>query len=186
MIRINLAPETKRRRGIGFRLPTLPAFNLGWLFGILYVGAIIGIGVYWWSLSSDESKLTADVARANTELSQLKATISQGSQVQNQAAELRKRFVMLEDLMKGQTKPIALVDAFADMIPKDLWITGLEERDAKLKVSGSAYSTSAVADFMANLRASAKFRDVDLVVSRRDLGRPTPLVTFEVTCRFEG
>ncbi len=186
MIRINLAPETKRRRGIGFRLPTLPAFNLAWLFGILYVGAIIGIGVYWWSLSSDESKLTAGVARASTEVAQLKASISQGNQVKDQAAEFRKRFAVLEDLAKGQTKSIVLVDAFADMIPKDLWVTGLDARDTRLKVSGSAYSSSAVADFMANLRASGKFKDVDLVVSRRDLARPTPLVTFEVTCRFEG
>ena len=186
MIRINLAPEVKRRRGVGFRLPTLPAFNLGWLFLIIYVVAVVGIGVYWWSLSSDESRLVAEVARDTTELNQLRATISQGNQIKDQAAELRKRFVVLEELVKGQTKPIVLVDTFADMIPKDLWITGLEERDSKLKVSGSAYSTTAVADFMANLRASGKFKDVDLVVSRRDLTRPSPLVTFEVTCRFEG
>lgn len=185
MIRINLAPETKRRRGIGFSL-TLPAFNLGWLFGILYVVAVAGIGVYWWALSSEESDLTGKVARANAELAQLKTTIGQGSQVKDQAAELRKRLVVLEELTRAQARPIVLVDTFASMVPGNLWITGLEERDAKLKVSGSAFSTTAVADFMANLRASGKFRDVDIVVSRRDLGRPTPLVTFEVTCRFEG
>ena len=56
----------------------------------------------------------------------------------------------------------------------------------QIKVSGSAFSPTAVADFMSNLRASGKFKDVDLVVSRRDLARPLPLVTFEVTCRFEG
>jgi Tfp pilus assembly protein PilN len=186
MIRINLAPEPKRRRGLGFKLPTLPSFNLGWLFLIVYLVAVVGIGAYWWSLSSEEADLTGKVERATKELAQLKVTIGQGSQVRDQAAELRKRLVVLEELTKGQTRPILLVDAFASMIPGDLWITGLEERDAKLKVSGSAFSTSAVADFMAKLRASGKFKDVDIVVSRRDLGRPTPLVTFEVTCRFEG
>jgi len=186
MIRINLAPETKRRRRVGFTLPTLPAFNLGWLFGILYVVAVVGIGVYWWSLSGEESDLTTKVDRANKELAQLKVAISQGSQVRDQAAELRKRVVVLEELTKGQTKPIVLVDVFANMVPNDLWITGFEERDSRIKVSGTAFSTSAVADFMANLRASGKFRDVDIVVSRRDLARPTPMVTFEVICRFEG
>lgn len=186
MIRINLAPETKRRRGVGFKLPTLPAFNLGWLFGILYVVAVVGIGVYWWSLSAEESDLAAKVDRANKELAQLKVTIGLGSQVKDQAAELRKRLAVLEELTKGQARPILLVDTFANMIPKDLWITGFEEKDSRLKVNGSAFSSSAVSDFMANLRASGKFKDVDLVVSRRDLGRPAPLVTFEVTCRFEG
>ncbi len=185
MIRINLAPDAKRRR-VGFRLPTLPSFNLGWLFLILYLVTVVGIGAYWWFLSSEASDLTAKVDSGNKELAQLKVTIGQGSQVKEQAAELRKRLAVLEELTKGQTRPILLVDAFASMIPKDLWITGLEERESRLKVSGSAFSTTAVADFMANLRASGKFADVDIVVSRRDLGRPTPLVTFEVTCRFEG
>jgi len=170
MIRINLAPETKRR-GIGFKLPTLPAFNLGWLFLIVYLAAVAGIGTYWWALSSEEADLTAKVDGATKELAQLKAAIGQGSQVKDQAAELRKRLAVLEELTKGQTRPILLVDAFASLVPKDLWITGLEEREARLK---------------ANLRASGKFVDVDIVVSRRDLGRPTPMVTFEVTCRFEG
>jgi hypothetical protein len=39
---------------------------------------------------------------------------------------------------------------------------------------------------MANLRASGKFKEVEIVVSRQDLGKSPQLVTFEVTCRFEG
>lgn len=186
MIRINLAPETKRRRGLALTLPTLPAFNLGWLFGILYVIAVVGIGVYWWSLSGEESDLTVKVNRANQEMAQLKGAIGLGSKAKDQAAELRKRLVVLEELTKSQAKPIVLVDVFANMVPKDLWITGFEERDSRIRVSGSAFSTSAVADFMQNLEKSRKFKLVDIVVSRRDLARPTPLVTFEVTCRFEG
>ena len=76
--------------------------------------------------------------------------------------------------------------AFASVLPNDLWITGFEEKSLQLKITGSAFSTTAIADFMANLRASGKFKEVDLVISRRDLARPTPLVTFEVTCRYEG
>jgi Tfp pilus assembly protein PilN len=185
MIRINLAPETKRR-GAGFRLPTLPAFNLGWLFLIIYVVALGGIGYYWWTLSSEEATLTEEIDKRSKELVQLKATIGQGSQLKDQTAELRKRLVVLEELTKGQARPIMLVDTFASMVPKDVWITGLDERNQVLKVSGSAFSTTAVSDFMQNLRASGKFKEVDIVVSRRDLARPNPLVTFEVTCRFEG
>jgi len=186
MIRINLAPEVKRRRRVGLGAPKLPSFNLGWLFLLVYVVAAVGVGAYWWSLSAEESDLLARVDSASKELAQLQATIGEGNRMKEQAAALRKRLAVLEDLTKGQARAILLVDTFAGMIPNDLWITGLEEREARLKVSGSAFSTSAVADFMKNLRASGKFADVDIVVSRRDLGQPTPLVTFEVTCRFEG
>lgn len=185
MIRINLAPETKRPR-VGFRMPTLPAFNLGWLFLIIYVVAVAGAGVWWWSLSSEEATLTQEIAAKNQELTKLKATIGAGSRVKEQAQELRKRLAVLEELTRGQTRPIVLVDTFASMVPKDLWITGLEDKNQVLKVAGSAFSTTAVSDFMQNLRQSGKFKDVDIVVSRRDLARPFPLVTFEVTCRFEG
>lgn len=185
MIRINLAPDAKRRR-VGFTLPTLPAFNLGWLFLIVYVVAAGGLGAWWWTLSGEESTLTQEIDKKNKELAQLKATLGQGANVKAQVEELRKRLAVLEVLTKGQARPIVLVDAFANMIPKDLWITGIEDRNQVLRISGSAFSTTAVADFMQNLRNSGKFKDVDITISRRDLARPSPLVTFEVTCRFEG
>jgi Tfp pilus assembly protein PilN len=185
MIRINLAPEAKRR-GVGFALPALPAFNLGWLFLIVYLVAVGGIGVWWWVLSSEASVLTEEVDKKTRELTELKVTLGQGSRVKEQAEDLRKRLAVLQDITKGQARTIVLVDTFASMVPKDLWITGIEDRNLVLKVSGSAFSTTAVADFMQNLRNSGKFKEVDIVVSRRDLARPSPLVTFEVTCRFEG
>jgi len=46
-------------------------------------------------------------------------------------------------------------------------------------------STAAVSDFMANLKSSGKFKDVEIVVSRQALDKTPSLVTFEVTCKFE-
>jgi len=185
MIRINLAPERRRRRGIGIKL-TLPSFNLGFLFGILYVLAVAGIGAYWWSLSTEETTLADEVSRKSKELASLKVTIGQGNKIRDQAAELRKRVDVIEQLTRDQARPIILVDAFAGVVPRDLWITRLEERNSVLRIAGAAFSTTAVSDFMANLRASGKFKDVDIIVSRRDLARPALPVTFEVTSRFGG
>ena len=193
MIRINLAPEGKRRRGFAIGLPsigfpslTLPSLNLGTLFAVVYVLLIVGIAVYWWGLSSQQARLTAEIAAGQVELNQLRVTIGKVNAVKAQATELRRRLLVLEELMKGQRRPIALVDNFVNVIPKDLWITNLEAReDLRLKVVGAAFSTTAVSDFMQNLRSSGKFRDVDIVVSRRDLSKPAGLVTFEVTCRFD-
>jgi Tfp pilus assembly protein PilN len=78
-----------------------------------------------------------------------------------------------------------LIDSFADAVPNDLWITRLEDTGALLRVSGTAFSATAVSNLMSALRASGKFKDVDIVVSRRDLDKAPSVVTFEVTCRFE-
>jgi Tfp pilus assembly protein PilN len=185
VIRINLAPvEARARRGPGFSL-SLPSFNLGVVFAILYVVAIGGVGYYWYSLQAEETRVAADVERLNRELVTLKAKLDTGANVKGQLAEVKRRVDILEELTKGQGRPIALLDAFADTVPRDLWITSLEQKESVLKLSGTAFSTTAVSDFMANLKASGKFKDVDIVVSRQAFDKTPTTVTFEVTCTFE-
>jgi Tfp pilus assembly protein PilN len=187
MIRINLAPERSRRKrrvGLGLNI-SLPAFNLGWLFGIVYLAAALGVGGYWWTLKLSENRLRTQIDTAKREIAVLKVQIGQENKVKDMAAELRKRIAIIEELTKNQARPIRLVDTFATAVPPDLWITSMEEKNAALKISGAAGSTVAVSTFMSNLRSSGKFKDVDIVISRQDLARATPQVTFEVTCRFE-
>lgn len=188
MIRINLAPERGRRRrsvGLGFSF-SLPAFNLAWLFGIVYLTALVGIGGYWWTLKLTEGRLRAEIDVARKEIEVLKVQIGQENKMKEMAAELRKRIAVIETLTKNQARSILLMDTFANAVPSDLWITAMEEKNAALKISGAATSAVAVSNFMTNLRNSGKFKDIDIVVSRQDLARATPQVTFEVTCRFEG
>ena len=184
MIRINLAPPRARQgiRDFQFRMPS---FNLGMLFLILYAAAVAGIGGYWWMLSSTETRLAGEVARANRELAMLQPVASQVQKVKDQLGDLKKRVKVIEDLTKNQGRLIRVFDAFAGVVPNDLWITKMEERENVLKVTGAAFTPAAVSDLMSNLRASGKFKDVDIVVSRQDLAKTPRLVTFEVTCRVE-
>jgi type IV pilus assembly protein PilN len=184
VIRINLAPVEARRRRPSFSL-ALPSFNLGIVFAIVYVAAVGGVTYYWLSLQAEETRVAADVDRLTRELQSLKATLSAGANVKGQLAEVKRRVDILEDLTKGQARPIALLDAFADTVPRDLWITSLEQKESLLKLSGTAFSTTAVSDFMSNLKASGKFKDVDIVISRQAIDKTPSLVTFEVTCKFE-
>jgi type IV pilus assembly protein PilN len=184
VIRINLAPVESRRRRSSFAL-TLPSFNLGVAFAIVYVVAIGGVGFYWWALQAEEARITADVDRLSRELQTLKATVGQGANVKGQLTEVKRRVDVLEELTKNQGKPIALMDAFLDTVPRDLWITSLEQRESLLKLGGTAYSTTAVSDFMSNLKASGKFSDVDIVISRQAIDKTPSIVTFEVTCKVD-
>jgi type IV pilus assembly protein PilN len=184
MIRINLAPSGERRPGVlALRVPSV---NLGVVFLVLYLAAGTSLTAWWWSLRTEARRLTTDIDAMNRELTTLRAITGQTAQVKAQAAELRQRLQVIEQLTKHQERPLALLDAFADMVPKDLWITALEEKGMTLTVKGTAFSTTAVADFMQNLRQSGRFKDVDILVARQDLTKPTRHVTFEVTCRYEG
>jgi len=184
VIRINLAPPETRSSRPAFNL-SLPPLNLGVVFAIVYALTLGALGLSWWSLSAEETRTAADVDRLTRELQSLKATLGDGANVKGRLAEVKRRVDILEELTKGQGRPIALLDAFADTVPRDLWITTLEQKESVLKLSGTAFSTTAVSDFMSNLKATGKFKDVDIVVSRQAIDKTPSLVTFEVTCKFE-
>jgi Tfp pilus assembly protein PilN len=182
MIRINLAPGGGARPAFQFKLPS---FNVGLLFLVVYLAAVGGVATYWWQLTSDESRLTREIEVMNRELTTLRAVTGQGAQIKAQAAELRQRVQVIAELTKNQGRPLRFLDAFVDNIPKDLWITGIEEKGAVLSFKGTAFSTTAVADFMQNLRSSGRFKEIDIVVARQEITKTPRFVTFEVTCRFE-
>ncbi|MBI1958699.1 MAG: PilN domain-containing protein, partial [Candidatus Rokubacteria bacterium] len=96
-----------------------------------------------------------------------------------------RRVNAIESVARLQTRPVYLLDAVADMLTKDLWLTRMEEKGQQLRFAGTTYSSTALADFMANLKASGKFKEVDLLVSRQDLTKSPRTITFEVSCRFE-
>jgi type IV pilus assembly protein PilN len=166
-------------------MPSLPEFNMGFLFAILYPIALIAIAGWWWQVSARETATADNIKKTTAELAVLKDKVGQAGKIRDQVAELKKRIEAIQELTKAQTRPVVLFDSLADVIPRDLWLTGLEERGNTLRITGTSFSTTAVADFMSNLRASNRFKDVDLVVSRQDITKTPRMVTFEVTCRFE-
>jgi Tfp pilus assembly protein PilN len=184
MIRINLAPprEERGRAGRTFGLQV----NLGTAFVIALVALLAGLGFYGRLLMREQQRLTVELEEGEREAAALRVTVGQAAKMKEQLAELQARLNALNVLTRDQSRPLFLIDAFADAVPADLWITGLDEKDRAVRIAGSAFSATAVSNLMTALRASGKFKDVDIVVSKRDLDKTPSLVTFEVTCRFEG
>ena len=181
MIRINLAPPRERA---GVRLG-LPQANLGMAFGVLGVAIaviLVGSSLY---LFGEERRLTAEFDDQTAELNTLRTVVGPAAKMKDHLAEIKARLQAIQVLTKDKGRPRFLIDAFADAVPADLWITGLEDTGRVLRVTGTAFSSTAVSNLMNALRASGKFRDVDIVVSKRDLDKAPDVVTFEVTCRFE-
>jgi type IV pilus assembly protein PilN len=179
MIKINLAPKPARK-GFALSLPPLP--RLGTAFGVALVLMVLGIGGYWYRLDSEAGRLQSEIARAQREMDGLKAAIAEGNRFKKEKEELELRVGAIDLIARNQSRPVHVLDAVADTVPQDLWLTALEEKEGRLRLGGVAFSSSAVADFMANLKRSGTFKEVDLVVSRQDLTKSPRLVTFEIAC----
>jgi Tfp pilus assembly protein PilN len=185
MIKINLAPPEARgrRRGLGISLPAATGtFAVGLLCAVLS----LGVTGYYVVLSRDAARLERGVQETSRDLAMLKAALGTGAKVRDDLAELNKRAQAVAELTKNQGTAIQILDAFADVVPRDLWITTLEERGPEIRAVGTAFSATAIADFMSNLRSSGKFKDIEIVVAKQESGKSAQLVTFEVTCRFGG
>ena len=176
MIRINLAPPVARPRRGRLSPVALGATSL----------AVLG-GLGWWyvALTHGETHLIEHVAILNRELTTLHAMLGRGAGAREVMSDLTRRTQAIHELTRGQGTAMRILDSALDEVPPDLWLTALEGRGLELRAVGSARSTRAVADFTANLRASGTFKDVEIVMSKQDLGRTPPgPVSFEVTCRF--
>jgi Tfp pilus assembly protein PilN len=182
MIKINLAPPTIRKRGLAF--PGM-GFNLGILFGALILVELAVVGIWWWSLSAEVARLNREVADTQKEFQRLQGLIAEGQRFKRDKEQLERRVNAIELVARNQTRPVYLLDALVDTLPADLWLTRMEEKGQQLRIAGATYSSVALADFMANLKASGKFKEVDLLESRQDLTKSPRTITFEVACRFE-
>jgi type IV pilus assembly protein PilN len=106
--------------------------------------------------------------------------------VRERVADLSKRISVIHALLRRQGMPTRVLEALADVVPPDLRLTSLEGRGLALRALGSAPSATAVADLMSGLHASGVFSDVDIVVSRQDLGAAVhSSLAFEIACRFK-
>lgn len=179
MIKINLAPPTTKTRGAG------PGINLGIVFGALGVLVVVGLAAYGFMLSAEVDRLRADVEGSQREIARLKPIIAEGQRYRDEKEELERRVNAIEVVARNQARPVYLLDSLADLLPANLWLTRVEEKSQQLRLAGTTYTSTTLADFMANLKASGKFKEVDLVESRQDLGKSPRTITFEVTCQFE-
>ncbi len=186
MIKINVAPPlTKKARAVTAVAVGAPGLNLGALFGALFAGLIVVVGAWWLLLFVEVSRLSAETEANRREMERLKPIIEAGQRYKRDKEELERRLNAIETVARNQARPVYLLDAMADTLPPDLWLTRLEEKGPGLRITGTAYSSVALSDFMANLKASGKFKEVDLLDAKQDLTKSPRTITFEVTCRFE-
>jgi Tfp pilus assembly protein PilN len=180
VIKINLGPPSARKRA-----RTASGVNLGIVFGGLGLLLVVVLGAWAWILSAGVLTLQREIEQGRAEVNRLKPIIAEGERYRANKEDLERRVNAIETVARNQARPAYLLDAIADVLPADLWLTRVEEKSQVLRLVGTTYSSVALSDFMANLKASGKFKDVDLVESRQDLTKSPRTISFDVTCRFE-
>jgi type IV pilus assembly protein PilN len=185
MIRINLlGVERKQTRrtatfDIGKRVTMACSLTL--------VVAAAGIAFWFWSLTEASRQVDQDIATAREQQARLNSLIKEVSQYEARRAQLQQRVVLIEQLRKGQSLPVQLLDYVSKSVPEMLWLTAMEQDGvANLTIEGRATTMIAVSDFVANLGNTTFFtKPIDLVETKAERDQAgVDLVEFKVKAQL--
>jgi type IV pilus assembly protein PilN len=88
---------------------------------------------------------------------------------------------LIEQLRRGQTGPVHILDEVSKALPDRLWLVSMGQRDKDFTIEGRTTSLSTLSDFVANLEASPWFtRPVEILDTQVDQTPAGDVVRFAV------
>jgi type IV pilus assembly protein PilN len=188
MIRINLlAAERDRAKKKAVTLGTTGQ-KLAVGCSLILVLAALFIGWRYWTVTRDSAELDKEIAAAQQETTRLHSIIQQVQQFEQRKAQLQQRVVLIEQLRKGQTGPVHMLDQISRALPPMLWLTELKQTGTDIVIDGKCTTPIGVSDFVANLEASGYFKRSIEIVSTTTEPMQQPqgeLIKFSIKAIFQ-
>jgi Tfp pilus assembly protein PilN len=159
-----------------------PSNALPLLHLVIVVGAAVG-GYFWYSnLTGQSLALSNRIGALQEEQKKLDVIIKQDQVYEARKIALQKRIEVIEDLRKNQISPVVVLDALSTAIDRTryVWLSNLSQNNAIISMAGTGTSVDTLSDFVANLKATGYFRNINL--ARFDDARGN--YTFSLTCEF--
>src|SRR3990172_6480695 len=185
MIRINLLAverERTKRKSTGISV----AQRVTLACSLILVVTAAGVGWWFWSLGQQSAQLDRDILAAEQEIQRLRSVLGQVQQFETQRVQLRQRVALIEELQRGRSAPVHMLDEISRSVPDRLWLTQIEQAEGVLTIEGRTTVLTPLSDFVASLESSGYFkRPVEIVNSQVETQQTTELVRFTVKAAFE-
>jgi type IV pilus assembly protein PilN len=116
--------------------------------------------------------------------------IQQVQQFEQQRARLQQRVVLIEQLRKGQTGPVHMLDQISRALPQMLWLTELKQAPAGTDViiDGKCTTLTGLSEFVSNLEASGYFkRSIEIIDTKSESAGtpPSEIIKFSIKAIFQ-
>ena len=192
MIRINLLETSKGKGKRGGSGPTMPAMEMGDMGSpklkvlvVLLLAGALNFG-YWYRLDRQEKSIAKQMAAAeqkNRELSDVKARFLER---QKQADNYQRRVNVIDSLRAAQTGgPVTLLAMLGETVngTEAVWLSKMDDTGASVSLEGTALSTDAVANLIANLQKTGYFKTVEIKETFQDEAiKDMQAFQFTLTC----
>jgi type IV pilus assembly protein PilN len=182
MIRINLlaVERAKAKKTRSFTLSPAHRVTIG--ASLILIATVLGIGWWFMSLRQRSAQIDVDLVRAESETLQLRTVLAQVQKFEARKAQLTQRVTLIEQLRRGQTAPVHVLDEVSKSLPERVWLNEMKQTGADFTLSGYAVSLPSLSDFVANLEATKWFiKPVELLDSQvQSDGKSGDLVRFSL------
>jgi len=184
MIKINLVGERKRPAAPGpsQQLKGIQeGANVGiWaLAGLVLAGVLITLG-HLYVVNGKVKDMQQQVAEAEKEVKELEPYIREVEEYKAKKVELERKVQVINQLKTNQRGPVQIMDRVSRALPELMWLTKMEVSPTTITVSGEAFNTNAVANFIENLDRVPEFQEPIL----RDTSQRGQIYTFVVAFNY--
>jgi type IV pilus assembly protein PilN len=190
MIRINLLAAERdktKKKGTAVLGTTGQKLTVGCT--LILILSVLFIGWRYWSINRDSNAIDAEIAAAQQETVRLHSVIQQVQQFEQRRAQLQQRVGLIEQLRKGQTGPVHMLDQISRALPQMLWLTELKQSSADdVVIDGKCTTLTSLSEFVSNLEASGYFhRSIEIVDTKMEAAGtpPTELIKFTIKATFQ-
>jgi Tfp pilus assembly protein PilN len=176
MIKINLLETAKGKGRRGGSSPVMPTMEMGDMGSpklkvlvIIVIVGLVNLG-YWYRLDHLSKEIDAKMRVAeqkNRELADVKARFLER---QNQANIYKRRVDVIDGLRQNQTGPVNLMAMMGETVngTEAVWLSKMDDQGANVNLEGTALSTDAVANLIANLQKTGFFKNVEIKETYQD------------------
>jgi|SRR5215510_273374 len=187
MIRINLLGIPKAKRGKRPSAPIAGGEGPSTTMLVLVFVLVLGAALWGWYTLVDRQRQQAhqDLQREQQENLRLADVKNKYEAAKRKADQFEQRFRVIDQLKQSQTGPVSLLSMVADTVNKTdaVWLDAITDDGKSINFTGMALSPNAVANLMANLEKTGKFKSVEIKETAQDASvKELQAFKFELVC----
>ena len=187
MIRINLLGVPKAKRGKRPSAPVSVGEGPSTAMLVLVFLIVVTAGLWGWYAMVDKQRenLQADLRREQQENARLADVKNKYEAAKRKADLFEQRAKVIHQLEQQQTGPVNLLNMVADTVTKTdaVWLEAMTDDGRNIDFTGFALSPDAVANLMANLDKTGKFKSVEIKETAQDSTiKELQAFKFELIC----
>jgi type IV pilus assembly protein PilN len=178
MIRINLLPTKAKEKEKTIKAELIFA-------AILIAIVVIGCYLIDKRMTSQIQAEKEKINKLTIEISQYQADIQRVEEFKRKRNDLNAKLNAIKDLDTRRSGPVKMMDEFATIIPKKMWIMSFRENNKKLELEGIATDGPVISDFLDKLRNSQYFEGAQLIQTQQTTFDGKAMQRFNVVCQVK-